>query len=133
MTSGAITARPAPPPASALTWLTTTDHKRIGIMYAVAAFGFFMVGGVLALLMRAELAQPGLQVMGVENYDQSFTMHGTIMMLLFGTPMVAAFATCPDGNEPKSEVTIMSSGRVRPNHSFSSCTTPALAADATMK
>ncbi|HET8784124.1 MAG TPA: cbb3-type cytochrome c oxidase subunit I, partial [Candidatus Limnocylindrales bacterium] len=92
MTSGAITARPASAPASALTWLTTTDHKRIGIMYTVAAFGFFMVGGVLALLMRAELAQPGLQVMGVENYDQSFTMHGTIMMLLFGTPMVAAFA-----------------------------------------
>jgi cytochrome c oxidase subunit I len=92
MTTGAITARPAPPSASALVWLTTTDHKRIGIMYAVAAFGFFMVAGVLALLMRAELAQPGLQVMSVESYDQSFTMHGTIMMLLFGTPMVAAFS-----------------------------------------
>ncbi len=92
MTTGAITARPVPPSASALVWLTTTDHKRIGVMYAVAAFGFFMVGGVLALLMRAELAQPGLQVMSVESYDQSFTIHGTIMMLLFGTPMVAAFS-----------------------------------------
>jgi len=92
VTTGAITARPVPPSASALVWLTTTDHKRIGVMYAVAAFGFFMVGGVLALLMRAELAQPGLQVMSVESYDQSFTIHGTIMMLLFGTPMVAAFS-----------------------------------------
>ena len=76
MTTGAITVRPVPPAGSALVWLTTTDHKRIGIMYAVAAFAFFMVGGVLALLMRAELAQPGLQVMSVESYDQSFTMHG---------------------------------------------------------
>ena len=92
MTTDAITVRPAPPSGSALVWLTTTDHKRIGIMYAVAAFGFFIVGGLLALLMRAELAQPGLQVMSVESYDQSFTMHGTIMMLLFGTPMVAAFS-----------------------------------------
>jgi cytochrome c oxidase subunit 1 len=73
-------------------WLTTTDHKRIGILYAVAAFGFFAVGGLLALLMRAELAAPGMQLTDVQAYDQAFTMHGTIMMLLFGTPMVAAFA-----------------------------------------
>ncbi|MGW4735873.1 cytochrome ubiquinol oxidase subunit I, partial [Streptomyces shenzhenensis] len=44
-------------------WLTTTDHKRIGTMYLVSAFVFFVVGGVLALLMRAELARPGLQIM----------------------------------------------------------------------
>ncbi|HEX7347014.1 MAG TPA: cytochrome c oxidase subunit I [Candidatus Limnocylindrales bacterium] len=92
MTTGAIAARPMRVGASALTWLTTTDHKRIGILYTLAAFGFFMVGGVLALVMRAELAQPGLQVVDVQSYDQSFTMHGTIMMLLFGTPMTAAFA-----------------------------------------
>jgi cytochrome c oxidase subunit 1 len=92
VTTGAIAAPPAHVGASALTWLTTTDHKRIGILYTLAAFGFFMVGGVLALVMRAELAQPGLQVVDVQSYDQSFTMHGTIMMLLFGTPMTAAFA-----------------------------------------
>ena len=92
MTTGSIAARPMQVGAPALTWLTTTDHKRIGILYTLAAFGFFMVGGVLALVMRAELAQPGLQVVDVQSYDQSFTMHGTIMMLLFGTPMTAAFA-----------------------------------------
>ena len=75
-----------------LTWLTTTDHKRIGILYLVTAFGFFLVGGLLALLMRVELAEPGLQVVNQEAYNQTFTMHGTIMMFLFGTPMVAAFA-----------------------------------------
>ncbi|HEX5013567.1 MAG TPA: cytochrome c oxidase subunit I [Candidatus Limnocylindrales bacterium] len=75
-----------------LTWLTTTDHKRIGILYLVASFGFFLVGGLLALGMRAELTVPGLQFVDEQTYDQAFTMHGTIMMFLFGTPMVAAFA-----------------------------------------
>jgi cytochrome c oxidase subunit 1 len=75
-----------------LTWLTTTDHKRIGILYLVTAFAFFLIGGLLALLMRLELAQPGLQFVDAETYNQTFTMHGTIMMFLFGTPMVAAFA-----------------------------------------
>jgi len=75
-----------------LTWLTTTDHKRIGILYLVTAFAFFLIGGLLALLMRLELAQPGLQLVDAEAYNQTFTMHGTIMMFLFGTPMVAAFA-----------------------------------------
>ncbi len=75
-----------------LTWLTTTDHKRIGILYLVTSFGFFFVGGLLALLIRAELAVPGLQLVNEEGYAQSFTMHGTIMMFLFGTPAVAAFA-----------------------------------------
>ncbi|HKG57187.1 MAG TPA: cytochrome c oxidase subunit I [Candidatus Limnocylindrales bacterium] len=75
-----------------LTWLTTTDHKRIGVLYMVAAFAFFFVGGLLALVMRAELTAPGLQVVNEQTYNQLFTMHGTIMMLLFGTPMVAALA-----------------------------------------
>ena len=78
--------------ADLLTWLTTTDHKRIGILYMVTAFAFFFVGGLLALAMRAELAAPGLQLVDEQAYDQAFTMHGTIMMFLFGTPMVAAFA-----------------------------------------
>jgi cytochrome c oxidase subunit 1 len=70
----------------------TTDHKRIGVLYGTAAFGFFLFGGLLALVIRTELAQPGLQLFDEQGYSQAFTMHGTIMLLLFGTPMVAAFA-----------------------------------------
>jgi cytochrome c oxidase subunit 1 len=81
-----------PARASVLTWLATTDHKRIGLLYLVTAFAFFLVGGLFALVMRTELAAPGLQVVDEQAYNQLFTMHGTIMMLLFGTPMVAAFA-----------------------------------------
>jgi cytochrome c oxidase subunit 1 len=89
-------ARPArlavTPTSDLLTWLTTTDHKRIGLLYLVASFAFFLLGGILALAMRAELTVPGLQLLDAQAYDQSFTMHGTIIMLLFGTPAVAAFA-----------------------------------------
>src|SRR3954453_6045133 len=72
--------------------LRTTDHKTIGLMYLTTAFAFFMVGGLMALLMRGELARPGLQFLSNEQYNQLFTMHGTIMMLLFATPLVFAFA-----------------------------------------
>ncbi|RSM68487.1 cytochrome c oxidase subunit I [Actinoplanes sp. ATCC 53533] len=72
--------------------LRTTDAKQIGIMYMVTAFVFFLLGGVMALLMRAELARPGMQVLSPEQYNQLFTMHGTIMLLLFATPIVFAFA-----------------------------------------
>ncbi len=64
-------------------WLTTTDHKKIGTMYLVTAFAFFIVGGVMALLMRAELARPGLQIMSNEQFNQAFTKHGSIMLLMF--------------------------------------------------
>ncbi|WP_259471726.1 cbb3-type cytochrome c oxidase subunit I, partial [Streptomyces shenzhenensis] len=73
-------------------WLTTTDHKRIGTMYLVSAFVFFVVGGVLALLMRAELARPGLQIMSNEQFNQAFTMHGSIMLLMFAMPLFTGFA-----------------------------------------
>ncbi|MGW0732369.1 aa3-type cytochrome oxidase subunit I [Streptomyces sp. NPDC002851] len=73
-------------------WLTTTDHKVIGNLYMVTAFAFFLVAGIMAMLMRAELARPGLQMVSNHQYNQLFTMHGTIMMLLFGTPMFAGFA-----------------------------------------
>jgi cytochrome c oxidase subunit I len=72
--------------------LRTTDHKLIGRMYLVTSFAFFIVGGVMALLMRAELARPGMQFLTLEQYNQLFTMHGTIMLLLFATPLVFAFA-----------------------------------------
>nr|WP_189703852.1 cytochrome c oxidase subunit I [Streptomyces anandii] len=72
-------------------WATTTDHKVIGNLYMATAFSFFLFGGVLALLMRAELARPGLQLFSNEQYNQLFTIHGTVMMLLFATPMFAGF------------------------------------------
>ncbi|MFB9400566.1 cbb3-type cytochrome c oxidase subunit I, partial [Streptomyces echinatus] len=72
-------------------WLTTTDHKTIGTLYLVTSFAFFLIGGVMALLMRAELARPGLQIMSNEQFNQAFTMHGTIMLLMFATPLFAGF------------------------------------------
>jgi cytochrome c oxidase subunit 1 len=72
--------------------LRTTDAKHIGLLYLITSFGFFIAGGFMALLMRAELARPGLQFLSTEQYNQLFTMHGTIMMLLFATPLVFGFA-----------------------------------------
>ncbi|MET9294607.1 cytochrome c oxidase subunit I [Streptomyces sp. NPDC003077] len=80
------------PGAVVVSWLTTTDHKKIGHLYLITSFGFFLIGGVLALLMRAELARPGLQIMTNEEFNQAFTVHGTIMLLLFATPAFAGFA-----------------------------------------
>ena len=71
--------------------LRTTDAKLIGLMYLVTSFVWFFVGGFLALLMRAELARPGMQFLSPEQYNQLFTMHGTIMLLLFATPLFFAF------------------------------------------
>ncbi|MEU0163575.1 cytochrome c oxidase subunit I [Streptomyces sp. NPDC006261] len=75
-----------------VSWLTTTDHKKIGHLYLITSFSFFLFGGLLALLMRAELARPGIQLISNEQYNQSFTMHGTVMLLLFATPTFAGFA-----------------------------------------
>src|SRR5919201_786135 len=72
--------------------LRTTDHKMIGKMYLTTSLVFFMIGGILAMLMRAELARPGMQFLSPEQYNQFFTMHGTIMLLFFATPIVFAFA-----------------------------------------
>ncbi|KJK50531.1 cytochrome C oxidase subunit 1, partial [Lentzea aerocolonigenes] len=75
-----------------LALLRTTDPKQIGILYLVTSFVFFMAGGVMALLLRAELARPGLQFLSNEQYNQLFTMHGTIMLLLYATPILFGFA-----------------------------------------
>ncbi|ATE53794.1 aa3-type cytochrome oxidase subunit I [Actinosynnema pretiosum] len=72
--------------------LRTTDPKRIGLMYLVTSFFFFLVGGLMALLMRGELARPGMQFLSNEQYNQLFTMHGTVMLLLYATPIVFGFA-----------------------------------------
>ncbi|MFM7499556.1 MAG: cytochrome c oxidase subunit I [Actinomycetota bacterium] len=73
-------------------WLTTTDHKVIGHLYLITSFIWFLIGGVMALFMRAELARPGLQFLSVEQYNQLFTMHGIIMLLMFATPLFVGFA-----------------------------------------
>ncbi|WP_035009161.1 cytochrome c oxidase subunit I [Corynebacterium jeikeium] len=90
-------ARPAPfgeAPRGSLAWkmLTTTDHKLLGIMYLIMSFTFFMIGGLMALLIRIELFEPGQQFLSNEQFNQLFTMHGTIMLLLYGSPMVFGFA-----------------------------------------
>ncbi|KJR09745.1 MULTISPECIES: cytochrome c oxidase subunit I [Gordonia] len=72
--------------------ITTTDHKLIGQMYIATCIGFFLVGGLMALLMRAELAHPGLQFLSNEQFNQLFTMHGTVMLLMYATPIVIGFA-----------------------------------------
>jgi cytochrome c oxidase subunit I len=76
-----------------LRWMTTTDHKVIGNLYLATSMVFFAVAGVMALLMRAELFEPGMQVLkSKEQYNQLFTMHGLIMLLLFATPAFAGWA-----------------------------------------
>ena len=74
-------------------WITSTDHKTIGYMYLITSFIYFAIGGVMALLIRAQLFAPGLEVVPTaEQYNQLFTMHGTIMLLMFATPLFAGFA-----------------------------------------
>ncbi|MFL0360390.1 aa3-type cytochrome oxidase subunit I [Curtobacterium flaccumfaciens] len=74
-------------------WITSTDHKTIGYMYLITAFVFFLLAGVMALVIRAQLFAPGLDVVATkEQYNQLFTMHGTIMLLLFATPLFSGFA-----------------------------------------
>ncbi|MBB5082551.1 cytochrome c oxidase subunit I [Nonomuraea sp. NPDC050394] len=86
------TARPTPKGRIIAKWLSSTDHKIIGHLYLITSFAFFLIGGVMALIMRAELAQPGLQFTSNEQFNQLFTMHGTIMLLMFATPLFAGFA-----------------------------------------
>src|SRR5438034_4030527 len=84
-------ARPEPLGPRLLGWLTTTDHKKIGILYLVNSLGFLVVGGILALLMRTELARPGTQFLSLRAYNQVFTEHGTLMIFLFIFPTLAGF------------------------------------------
>src|SRR5918992_247449 len=72
-------------------WVTTVDHKRIGILYGATAIVFLLVGGIEALLMRLQLAQPGNDVLSRDAYNQLFTMHGLTMIFLVVMPLGAAF------------------------------------------
>src|SRR5271154_3420456 len=73
-------------------WMTTTDHKRIGIMYIVTTFVFFCLGGTEALLIRLQLGAPNNTLVTPQTYNQLFTMHGTTMIFLFVVPMMAGLA-----------------------------------------
>src|SRR3954452_6153109 len=95
----AVAARAERPPVSLVvsqgrvsSWLTTVDHKRIGIMYIVTSLVFFFAGGVLALLMRAQLAQQNEHFLTKNKYNEVLTMHGTTMVFLGVVPILAGFA-----------------------------------------
>jgi cytochrome c oxidase subunit I len=80
---------PAPaPPAGILAWISSVDHKQVGIMYLLAALFFFLVGGLEAIAIRIQLAQPGMHFMSPAVYDQIFTMHGTTMIFLVVMPVL---------------------------------------------
>jgi cytochrome c oxidase subunit 1 len=98
--AGGVDLEPVPPSRASishprgskfLSVLRTTDHKTIGRLYLVSSFGFFFAAGAMAMLMRAELARPGLQFLSAEQYNQLVTIHGTVMLLLFATPLAFAF------------------------------------------
>jgi len=74
--------------AAAYDWITTVDHKKIGIMYVISSFFFFLVGGVLALVIRTELAAPGLQFVSEQTYNSIFGLHAVNMIFLFVMPML---------------------------------------------
>jgi cytochrome c oxidase subunit 1 len=71
-------------------WFCAINHKTIGMRFIAAAFGFFIAGGLLALLMRLQLAQPSLRLVDARLFNQLFTMHGTTMMFLFAVPIMQA-------------------------------------------
>ncbi|WP_245907444.1 cytochrome c oxidase subunit I [Leucobacter massiliensis] len=76
-----------------VSWITSTDHKVIGYMYLISSFVYFLIGGLMALVIRAQLFQPGLEVVSTpDQYNQLFTMHATIMLLMFATPLFSGFA-----------------------------------------
>jgi cytochrome c oxidase subunit 1 len=76
--------------ATVWSWITTVDHKRIGILYGATAFGFFLLGGLEALLIRAQLARPENTLVGAGTYNELFTMHGTTMIFLALMPLSTA-------------------------------------------
>jgi cytochrome c oxidase subunit 1/cytochrome c oxidase subunit I+III len=73
-------------------WFSTVDHKEIGLRYIVTAFVFLLLGGVEALVMRVQLAQPGMTLLTPEQYDQLFTMHGVSMIFLYASPILSGFS-----------------------------------------
>src|SRR4051812_10746197 len=72
-------------------FFSTVDHKRIGMRYIYTSFLFFFVAGAMALVMRAQLSQPNNDLLSPQTYNELFTMHGTTMIFLFNTPVLAGF------------------------------------------
>ena len=99
--SGALLPRPTSDPGvirrpvestkGIVSWITTVDHKRIGIMYGALSLVWFVIGGIEALLIRLQLAAPNGEVIGADTYNQMFTMHGTTMVFLVVMPLSSAF------------------------------------------
>ncbi len=81
-----------PTPVGITRWLTTTNHKDIGILYIATGFVFFLVGGLEALTMRLQLGAPENTLLDAQTYNQVFTMHGTTMIFLFAMPLLVGFA-----------------------------------------
>jgi cytochrome c oxidase subunit I len=90
MTATVASPRPRQRPTGWFGALTSTDHKRIGLNLGIASLAFFLLGGVFALLMRTQLAQPNTQFLSDTSYNELFTMHGSTMIYLFVTPMAIA-------------------------------------------
>src|ERR1700728_3816200 len=86
-----VASRVTPAPRGIMSWLTTPDHKRIGILYLVTSFAFFILGGTEALMMRLQLGAANNTLITPEVYNQLFTMHGTTMVFLFIVPILAGF------------------------------------------
>ena len=76
-----------------LRWVASVDHKEIGILYIISAMGFFLIGGIEALVIRLQLLAPNLHIVSPETFDQMFTIHGTTMIFLFVMPMLTGFST----------------------------------------
>src|SRR4051794_18129413 len=92
MAIGVLDRRVHKPESGVLGWLLTTDHKQIGIMYLATTVAFFVIGGIMALIMRTQLAWSDQSVVSRDTYNQIFTMHGTTMLFLFIIPVGAGFA-----------------------------------------
>src|SRR4026208_179534 len=75
-----------------LEWITTVDHKKIGVLYLFTTFLFFLSGGLLALAIRTQLATPTGTLLTAQQYNAAFTMHGTTMVFLFVVPVWTGFA-----------------------------------------
>src|SRR3954462_13591084 len=80
------------PPSGLIGWLVSTSHKDIGLRYIVTALVFFLLAGVLALMMRLQLAFPENRILSPDVYNQFFTVHGSTMMFLFAVPVMEGFA-----------------------------------------
>jgi cytochrome c oxidase subunit 1 len=91
MATTALTPAVTAPRTGLYVWLTTTDHKKIGILYLVNSFVLFLVGGIFAMVVRLELAAPGLQFVNESTYNQALTIHASLMLFLFIIPILAGF------------------------------------------